>query len=129
MVKRHLVIMDFRERLLYQQIHPAKLLTDWCFGLLSFYVLWQQQLALGIVVAVVPAIVVSILVLQFADLYKYKKSRLGIYVHKYVNTESYATRLFGFVVGAGGAWYHMPLLVAVGIVLVALGWLVGAFRN
>lgn len=121
--------MDFGERLLYHQIHPAKLLTDWVAALASFYLLWQNELALGIAVAIIPTVIVSFLVMQFADLYKYKKSRLGMYVKRYMTMEARATRVFGFVVGAVGAWYRMIPVVAVGVVLVILVWLRGAFSK
>ena len=121
--------MDFRERLLYHQIHPAKLLTDWCAAVVSFYFLWQHQLALGVAIAIVPPVLVSIAVIQFSDLYGYKKSRMGRYVHKYMSMEAHATKLFGFLVSAAGAWYNLLPVVVVGIILVVLVWLRGSFRE
>ncbi len=36
--------MDFREKQLYHQIHPAKLFTDWSAGFIALYFLWQHNL-------------------------------------------------------------------------------------
>lgn len=121
--------MDFSERLLYHQIYPVKLLVDWSMALISLCLFWQHELLPGIAVAVIPTVLVSFLVIQFADLYRYKKSRMGRYVHKYMTTEAQATRLFGFLVCAAGAWYQMLPVVAVGVILVILVWLRGAFSK
>ena len=121
--------MDFKERVLYSQIHPAKLLTDWCAGMVSLYIFWQHEFALGVAVAIIPTVLVAVLVIGFADLYRYKKSRLGSYVHKFETADARATRLFGFVVGAASAWYQMLPVVAVGIALIVLAWLRGSLRS
>jgi hypothetical protein len=120
--------MDFKERVLYSQIHPAKLLTDWCAGMVSLYIFWQHNLALGIAVAVIPTLLAAVLVIRFADLYRYKKSQLGRYIHKYGTVDARVTRLFGYLVSAAGAWYQMLPVVAVGLALVILAWLRGSFR-
>src|SRR5262245_18815231 len=39
--KRH---MTNREKWLYHQLHPVKLLVDWGAGLISLYPLWRHEL-------------------------------------------------------------------------------------
>jgi len=35
--------METREKVLYHQIHPAKLLTDWGTLPIALYLLWQRR--------------------------------------------------------------------------------------
>jgi hypothetical protein len=77
--------MDFREKQLYHQIHPAKLFTDWSTGFIALYFLWQHNLVVALVIMFVPAITVSLLMVRYLDLEKYKQSPFGRYVRVYMS--------------------------------------------
>lgn len=114
--------MDRWEKVLYHQIHPLKLLTDWSTAVLSFVLFWYQELVAGLIVAFVPALIVSLILIRFTDLERYKTSRFGRYVAKYMNRAAQATRLMGYVLAAVGAWTHVLVLVPIGIAVILAGW-------
>ena len=49
------------EKLLYHQIHPLKLAVDITTSLGSTWLLWRHELALGLLVAWVPSIAITML--------------------------------------------------------------------
>jgi hypothetical protein len=59
--------MDFSEKVLYQQIHPAKLAADVSGSLVSTYLMWRRRFAWAMLAAFVPAVVASVLVIAYAD--------------------------------------------------------------
>lgn len=121
--------MNRRERLLYHQIHPAKLVADWAFGILSVVPFWNHQLILGVIFAFVPSIVASHFVMNYVDLHKYKNTALGRYVARYIGSWLPAIRLIGLFFIIMGAWSHDPLVMLFGLALILLGWLNGFFAT
>jgi hypothetical protein len=117
--------MTLNERMLFHQIHPAKLVTDASAAVLCLYFLWQHDLSLAIVVAMVPPLIASGLVLRFVDLEALKQSALGVYVHRYMTPAMQLLRVCGFLVMAVAAWNHAPLAILAGLAVVAAGWLKG----
>jgi len=117
--------MDIRERALYHQIHPVKLFTDVSTSFLSLFFIWQHNLVEGLLIGIVPSIVVSAVVIRFANLEKMKQSSFGRYVGSYMTNNMQAVRLVGQVVGWFGAWYHIVLVIVLGYVAILLGWMRG----
>jgi hypothetical protein len=120
--------MTNREKRLYHQLHPAKLLVDWGAGLFSLYPLWRHQLVAGMAVMLVPPVVASILVMRFADLEPYARSRLGQYLARSMTRLTEAIRLAGMAVMALGAWYQEWLLIGAGLLVIAAGWSLGPWQ-
>ena len=114
--------MDLPEKVLYHQIHPVKLFTDWSTAFLSFVLFWCQELVAGVIVAFVPALIVSLILIRSADLERYKTSRFGRYVARYMNRAAQAVRLTGYALAAIGAWTHLLVLVPIGITVILVGW-------
>jgi hypothetical protein len=117
--------MTGREPLLYHQIHPLKLITDWGAGSLSFYLLWQHRLGPALLVQLVPPIVVSGVLLRWADLEPQRRSAFGRYIGRSMTPSMQALRLVGNGVMSLGAWYHRPWLLALGLLMILFGWLRG----
>lgn len=115
-----------QERVLYQQIHPAKLATDWSTTLLAAYLLWGHELLLGLAVAILPAAAATAVVMAYADLERLRDSPFGRYVRKYMTGSMQAVRLVGAVVLLGGAWLQTWWAIPLGVVIILLGWLRGA---
>jgi hypothetical protein len=59
--------MDLSEKVLYHQIHPAKLAADMSGSVISTYLMWQRKFGPAMLAAWVPAILGSAIVLRFAD--------------------------------------------------------------
>ncbi|HEX2279512.1 MAG TPA: hypothetical protein VHN13_20680 [Candidatus Tectomicrobia bacterium] len=117
--------MNRREKVLYHQIHPLKLVTDASAGGISYYFLWRHRLRLALAVQLLPAIVVSFALIQWADLEPYERSRFGQYVRRHMTRRMEAVRLLGNVVVSIGAWYRRPALMGAGLLIVLFGWAKG----
>jgi hypothetical protein len=77
--------MDFNEKVLYHQIHPAKLTADVSGSLVSTYLMWRHKFVAALLSAFGPATIASVLVIRYADLEKRKHSPFGRYMHRYMN--------------------------------------------
>ncbi|MGH2495139.1 MAG: hypothetical protein ACRDIV_10595 [Ktedonobacteraceae bacterium] len=117
--------MTFREKQLYHQIHPLKLATDISVEFVSLYLFWKRKLLAGLLVALVPPIIVSTLIMRLVDLEGYKQSGFGRYIHTYMTPSVVVVRMLGTVVTHVGAWYRKPGLIPLGLMMVLLGWLRG----
>jgi hypothetical protein len=117
--------MTLSDRILFHQIHPAKLVTDAIAAVLSLYYLWRRDLSLAIIAATVPPLFATALVLHFADLKALKQSALGAYVERYMTPAMQLLRVCGFLLMAVAAWNHVPLAILVGLGVTVAAWLKG----
>ena len=117
--------MTREEKVLYHQIHPLKLLTDATAGFAALPLLWHRRLRAALLVMLLPPILVSALIIWYADLEPYRRSSLGRYVEQYMTTEMQGVRLAGYLIMAAGAWYRRLWLVPFGFLVVLFGWLRG----
>ncbi len=117
--------MTPREKMLYQQIHPAKLLTDWSMAVVALYGLWLHALAPALVVMFVPPIVASLIIVRWVNLEKYQGSAFGKYVSQSMTHAMELVRLAGMAVMALGAWYHVAWLMPAGLLIILLAWFRG----
>ena len=121
--------MDFTEKVLYHQIHPAKLAADITGSVISTYLLWRRRFGPAMLGAWVPAILASALVMRFADLERLKRSPLGRYIRKFMNRRIEAWRFAGQVLMWVGAWYHQVWLIPAGLAVVITAWMSGLWRK
>jgi hypothetical protein len=121
--------MDFNEKVLYHQIHPAKLAADVSGSLVSTYLMWRRRPVWAVLAAFVPAVVASVLVIAYADLERRKHSPLGRYMQRYMNRRVEAWRFFGQVVIWVGAWYRVGKLIPIGWAIVVAAWASGVWRK
>jgi hypothetical protein len=117
--------MTPQEKILYHQIHAAKLLTDWSTGLLALYFFWRHDFVAAVMTALIPAMVVSSLLIKFANLERQRASRFGHYVQRYMTRTMEALRLVGYIIMAAGAWYHALFFIGLGLLIVLGAWLNG----
>ncbi len=121
--------MDLNEKVLYHQIHPAKLAADVSGSLVSTYLMRRRRPAWAMLAAFVPAVVASVLVIAYADLERRKHSPLGPYMQRYMNRRVEAWRFFGQVVIWVGAWYRVGKLIPIGWAIVVAAWASGVWRK
>jgi hypothetical protein len=76
-------------------------------------------------IAFVPSIVASLLIVRFVDLKKYKESRFGKYVNQYMTRAVEAVRFLGYGIMAVGAWVHAAWAIPLGLLIIMLAWLRG----
>ncbi len=117
--------MNIIEKNLYQQIHPARLVTDWTTGLFACYWLWQHELVTAIVIAFLPSLIVSLIVVRFVDLEKTKNSPFGRYFKRTYSKSLDLVRLAGFIVMGVGSWYHSIPAAAIGCAVIIITWTYG----
>ena len=117
--------MTLQEKSLYHQIHPLKLFVDWSTGIIALYPFWQNNLLTALLIAFIPSILVSFMLICFVNLEKYKQSSFGKYVHQYMTRPVEMIRFAGYALMAVGAWYHAVWLIPAGLLVILLAWLRG----
>ncbi len=117
--------MNLEEKVLYHQIHPIKLATDWGTTPLALYFFWRRKLLPALLFTFAPPILASFILIRFFDLESYKHSRVGRYVNQYMTPATQAMRVVGAIVMTIGAWYHRAWLIPSGLILVLVAWLRG----
>ena len=121
--------MTLRERALYHQIHPAKLFADVSTALIGVDLFWRHELVPGLIIAVLSPVLVSAVLVREADLDKYRSSRMGAYLRRFMPPWVQAVRLFGVALAFYASWYHVPAGIVGGLALVALCWANGVMRD
>jgi hypothetical protein len=121
--------MNFSEKVLYHQIHPAKLAADVGGSIVSTYLMWRRRFAWAMLAAFVPAVLASALLMRYADLERRKHSRFGRYMRRYMNRRVEAWRFLGQVVTWVGAWYRVGKFLPIGWAIVVAAWASGLWRK
>ena len=121
--------MNFAERALYHQIHPAKLFADTATALVAIDLFWRQALVPGPIIALLPPLLVSAVLMREADFERYRASPMGAYLRQFMPPWVQALRLFGVGVAFYAAWYQFPAGVISGLALVAICWANGIGRH
>jgi hypothetical protein len=76
--------MTLQQEILYHQIHPAKLLTDWAAGFAALYFFWERLLLPAMLVSIVPPLVVSGILIRFTNLEKFAETKSGRFVKQHM---------------------------------------------
>jgi hypothetical protein len=113
------------DKLLYQQIHPAKLMVDFGTSFASSWLLWEAHWAYAIIVAFVPSIVITSVLMRFSDLERYRRTSLGVYVAHHMPAKVVGERVVGQLLVWVGAATHVPWLLPFGYFVIVLAWLNG----
>lgn len=121
--------LTFRERVLYHQIHPAKLFADISTTVVAIDLFWRHALVPGLLIALLPPVLVSVVLVHEVDLVRYRSSPMGAYLRRFMPPWVQALRLFGVGVAFDAAWYHFPAGVVIGLALVAICWANGIGRR
>lgn len=113
------------ERVLYHQIHPLKLFTDIATALAAVGFLWAHRLVLALIVGFVPSIAVSIALISWADLERYRRSAFGRYISRFMTRRVELARFAGLIPLWGGAWMRSLPTITLGAVWILGCWLWG----
>jgi hypothetical protein len=117
--------MTLQQRMLYQQIHPAKLLTDFGTSFASAWLLWKGQYIAAAIVGLLPSIAITLWLARFADLERLRASWFGNYLTDHMPTNIVASRIGGQLLVWGAAISHVPWLIPLGYFVIILAWLNG----
>ena len=121
--------MTTNEKYLYHQIHPLKLVVDWSTAALALFLFWYHLLITPVMLLLVPPIIASYIIIRFVNLEKYKESAFGKYVAQYMNRTVELVRLLGLAVMVVGAWYTMPALIILGLIIIVSAWANGLLQK
>jgi hypothetical protein len=117
--------MTLQEKILFHQVHPAKLTTDIAATVISLYFFWQHTIIVGLLTHLVPPPIGSFAVIRFANLDRYKESPLGSYLRRYMTPTAQFTRLLGDIIMVFAAWFHSLIGIATGVAIVLAAWSYG----
>lgn len=117
------------EKLLYHQVHPVKLLVDVATSFASSWLLWDARWTLAALVAFIPSIVVTAVLVLFVELEPYRRTVIGRYVAAHMTRKIEIYRLSGQAVMWAGAIMHVTWLLPFGFVIVLLAWLSGLWAE
>jgi hypothetical protein len=120
--------MTSQERLLYHQIHPLKLATDWSTAFVALYPTWHHAPLPAAVIAILPSVVVTLALIRFADLEWLKASAFGAYLRRHMTRTVEGVRFAGFGVMLVAAWQHRAWAIALGVAIILLAWAHGLWR-
>ena len=121
--------MTVRDKLLYHQLHPAKLAVDISTAIVAAVFFWQQHLFRGLAIGLVPPIVASILIIRFVDLERVKASWFGGYAARHMTRPLEIARLAGMAIVWTAAWYRSGYYCVVGTLVIIFAWARGALKE
>jgi hypothetical protein len=119
------MVMERSERMLYHQIHPLKLAVDWTTAFISLWFFWRHEWLAGLIILFVPSIIISFILVSYADLTNLRGSAFGRYIGIYMTQLMQMIRFAGMFIMVLGAWYHSPLTIVAGLVVILLAWMRG----
>ena len=117
--------MTRQEKLLYQQIHPWKLWTDFGTSFASAWLLWEARWGLALIVGLFPSIAITLWITRYVDLEPYRQSRFGAYLVGHMPAKIVTQRIVGQLLVWTGAASHVSWLIPFGYFLIVLAWLNG----
>ena len=117
--------LDLQEKVLYHQIHAAKVATDWASAVAALPLFWRHRLLPALLLTFVPPGLVSYVLARYVDLEPYRRSAAGRYVRQYMTGTMQAVRSLGAAVMVLGAWYRKPWALSLGLLLILFGWFRG----
>lgn len=120
--------MTLGDRVLYHQIHPAKVFTDVATALIAIDLFWRHELVPGLVIALGPPLLVSWALLMEVDLERYRRSAMGAYLRRFMPPWVQAIRVFGIALAFYASWYQVPAGIVGGLAIVSACWANGVVR-
>ena len=115
--------MDTDNYLLHQ-VHAGKLATDITAGTVSLVLMWQRRIPFALVIAHVPPVVASALVLR-RDLSGLRGTRRGRYVLAHMPPGAQAVRMLGQITAWRAAYRRRPGAILIGVLVIVAGWSFG----
>ena len=81
------------------------------------------------VIAFIPSLIVSLIIVRFVDLEKIKNSQFGRYYKRTYTKTVDLIRFGGFVVMAGSSWEQSLPAVGIGLAIIIGTWTYGLFSS
>src|SRR5699024_3316964 len=110
--------MNLKDKRLYDRIHTVKLWTDFIAVSIVVSFLSFHHLFIAFIVMFIPSIIVSVVMIKYADLEKQKQSRFGKYIRVSMTKAMEVIRLIGFISMIIGAWHHIIWIIFLGLMII-----------
>jgi hypothetical protein len=117
--------MIARERHLYHQLHPAKLITDWGTAVVAGSFFWWREPVTAMAVGFVPSILVTLTFASGRFDHALEQIRLrptARAIAPQLSTGINALRFTGLALAWAGCWFHELWLLPVGVLVILGGW-------
>lgn len=121
--------MTLRDKLLYHQLHPAKLAVDISTAIAAAVLLWQQHLVRGLAIGLIPPVLASFIVIRYVDLEGVQQSSVGRYAARHMTRPLEIVRLAGMLIVWTAAWYGSGYYCVVGTLVIVFAWARGALKE
>jgi len=121
--------LTLSERVLYHQIHPAKLFADISTALIGIDLFWRHELVPALIIALVSPVLVSVVLVREADLERYRSSAMGAYLRRFMPPSVQVLRIFSVGFAFYAAWQHVTAGIIGSLALVAACWANGIVRR
>jgi len=124
-ITKERIRMTLKEKMLYHQIHPLKLLVDISTSLLTSFFAWHHNVTWFLILFLIPSVIITVLLITYADLDRLKNSDFGRYIRVYMTRGIEAIRFGGQIIIWVAAWFHSPIFILIGALIIIGGWLNG----
>jgi hypothetical protein len=117
--------MTLRERERLHQLHPAKLLVDWCTAAVGCALFWSRQPVAALLVGFAPSLATTLLFLSGAfdsTLDRIRRPVILQAIAWQLSTDVNTIRFAGLALAWIGCWFHRPWLVPGGVLVILGGW-------
>ena len=116
--------MNFKERSLYHQIHPIKLLTDVSITPIALWCVGHRRIGMALTIGFLPPILVSAVMMKWppASLERIRRSKAGKYLRNDMAPAVEAVRLLTLIPTGYGAWKPEFWPIWVGLIVLILAW-------
>ena len=121
--------MERKEKILYHQIHPLKLIVDISTACASIYLMWDRQWIIALLVGFIPSVIITLFMSTLMDFEKQKRSAFGQYVARFMDRRVEACRILGYSIMLGGAWFRSSMVIIFGFLVIVLAWMIGLFHS
>lgn len=91
-------------------------------GFVSTWLFWRHELVVGLLVAFLPSVIVTLAMLRWMEFIQQRDSAFGRYVAYHMTRLAETVRLGGQVGMWVGAWLHVAWAIATGFAVILLGW-------
>src|SRR5262245_47145887 len=117
--------MNARDRERYHQLHPAKLLVDWCTAFAAGALLWRRQPMAALAVGFGPSIAVTLIFLSGSvdrALERIRNRPSALAIASQLSADVNVVRFAGLGLSWLGCWFHRIWMVPAGVMVILGGW-------
>jgi hypothetical protein len=117
--------MNVQDRERYHQLHPAKLIVEWCTAVAAGALLWRRQPTAALAVGFGPSIIVTLIFVSGRvdrALESIRSRPSARAIAPQLSIDINAVRFAGLALSWAGCWFHRIWMLPAGVIVVVGGW-------